>query len=263
MLFKKFGLALALTLSTLVPAKAETTYTVKIGVTAGPHAEIAEFVKPLAAKAGINLVIFDFNDYIVPNEALAHGDLDANSFQHKPFLDKQIADKGYKFTIAGKTVTFPMGFYSKKYKSWDQVPDGATIALPNDPTNGGRALLLLQSKGAIKLDPNVGLTPTVLDITENKRNFKFLEVEPSQTIRTLEDVDVAGVNTNFVVANGMNPTKDSILIEGIDGPYANLLVVRTVDADKPWVKPLLSIFQSPEVKKFVDEKFKGAVISAF
>lgn len=263
MLLKKLSLAALLTLAAILPASAQDKFKVRIGVTAGPHAEIAEFVKPLAEKAGIDLTIFDFNDYVVPNEALANGDLDANSFQHKPFLDKQVADKNYKFTVVGKTVTFPMGFYSKKYKSWDQVPDNATIAIPNDPTNGGRALLLLQTKGAIKLDADKGLTPTLLDITENKKNFKFLEVEPAQTIRTLDDVDIAGVNTNFVVANGGNPVKDSILIEGPDGPYANLLVVRTEDKDKPWVKSLLEAFQSQDVKKFVDEKFKGAVITAF
>ncbi|MEN3930207.1 MetQ/NlpA family ABC transporter substrate-binding protein [Microvirga sp. W0021] len=263
MSLKKFGLAALLILSSILPAAAQEKTKLKLGVTAGPHAEIAEFIKPLAAKAGLDLEIFVFNDYVIPNQALADGDLDLNSFQHKPYLDKHSADKGFKFAVIGQTVTFPMGFYSKKYKNWEQLPDGATLAIPNDPTNGGRALLLLQSKGILKVDPKVGLIPTVLDVTENKKNFKILEVEPAQTIRTLEDVDAAGVNTNFVVANGGNPVKDAILIEGRDGPYANVLVVREADTDKPWIKPLLAVYHSDEVKKFVDEHFKGSVIPAF
>lgn len=263
MSLKKLGLAALLALAAALPAKAEQKTTLKIGITPGPHTEITEFVKPILAKEGIELEVFSFSDYIIPNEALAGGDLDVNSFQHQPFLDKQVADRGYKIESVARTVVFPMGIYSKKYKTWKDVPDGVTIAIPNDPTNGGRALLLLQARGALKIKPEAGLSPNLLDITENPKNLKFIEIEAAQTNRTLDDVDVAAVNTNFVVADGGNPVTDSILLEDADGPYANVIAVRSEDKDKPWVKTLIKVYQSPEVKKFVEEKFKGAVIVAF
>lgn len=263
MLLKKIGIAALFALTAALPAAAQTKTTLKIGVTPGPHSEILAVVKPLVEKHGIELKEFDFTDYNVPNEALASGDLDVNSFQHKPFLDKQIADRGYKLVTVGKTLVFPMGIYSKKYKSWDQVPDGATIAIQNDPSNGGRALLLLQAKGVIKLKEGSGLVPSTLDIVENPKKLKFIEVEAAQTQRTLSDVDAASVNTDFIVSAGGNPKRDALLLEGADGPYANIIVVREADKDKPWVKILVEAYQSPEMKKFVEEKYNGAVLSAF
>ncbi len=159
MISPRFLLASVVVAASLVhPARAET---IKIGVTPGPHAQILEAVKPIAARNGLDIQIIEFTDYVVPNAALDAGDLQANSFQNQPYLDNQKADRGYKIETAALTVNFPMGVYSKKYKSWDAVPQGATVSIPNDPTNGGRVLLLLQDKGVLKLKPNVGFKPTV------------------------------------------------------------------------------------------------------
>jgi D-methionine transport system substrate-binding protein len=237
--------------------------TIKIGVTPGPHAQILEAVKPIAAKNGLDIQIIEFTDYVVPNAALEAGDLQANSFQNQPYLDNQKADRGYKIESAALTVNFPMGVYSKKYKSWDAVPARATLSIPNDPTNGGRVLLLLQDKGILKLKPNVGYKPTVADIVENPKKFKIVEVDAAQTARTLDDVDVAAINTNYATQAGLDPVKDAILREDPKGPYTNLLAVRSADKDKPWVKILVDSYHTPEVKEFVLTKFKGAVLPSW
>jgi D-methionine transport system substrate-binding protein len=242
------------------PAGAET---IKVGVTAGPHAQILEAVKPIAARKGLDIQIVEFTDYVVPNAALEAGDLQANSFQNQPYLDNQKADRGYKIESVGFTVNFPIGIYSKKHKSWDAVPQGGTLSIPNDPTNGGRVLLLLQDKGALKLRSGVGFKPTVADIIENPRKFKIVEVDAAQTARTLDDVDAAAVNTNYATQAGLDPVKDAILREDPKGPYANLLAVRAADKDKPWVKVLVESYQTPEVRDFVLAKFKGAVLPAW
>ncbi len=240
-------------------AQAET---IKIGVTPGPHAQILEAVKPVAAKKGLDIEIIEFSDYVVPNTALDAGELQANSFQNQPYLDNQVADRGFKIESVGLTVNFPLGIYSKKHKSWDEVPDGATIAIQNDPTNGGRSLLLLQDKGVIKLKDGVGFKPTVADIVENPKKLKFLEVDAAQTPRSLDDVAAAAVNTNYAVSAGLKPP-DAILREDAKGPYVNLIAVRSADKDKPWVKTLLESYHSPEVKAFVEETFKGAVLPSW
>ena len=242
------------------PARAET---IKIGVTPGPHAQILEAVKPIAAKNGLDIQIVEFTDYVVPNAALDAGDLQANSFQNQPYLDNQKADRGYKIETVGLTVNFPMGVYSKKYKNWDAVPQGATVSIPNDPTNGGRVLLLLQDKGVLKLKANVGFKPTIADIVDNPKKFKIVEVDAAQTARTLDDVDAAGINTNYATQAGLDPTKDAILREDPKGPYTNLIAVRSADKDKPWVKTLVQSYQTPEVREFVLTKFKGAVLPSW
>ena len=185
------GFALALLAGT---ASAET---IKVGVTPGPHAQILEKVKEVAARDGLELEILEFSDYVVPNQALNDGDLDANSFQHEPYLDNQIRDRGYKIETVAYTVNFPMGVYSKKYKSFDEVPDGATIAIPNDPTNGGRALLVLQANGLIKLKPEIGLKATPADVVENPKNIQFAELDAAQLPRSLDDTDASVINTNY------------------------------------------------------------------
>lgn len=241
-------------------AQAET---IKVGVTAGPHAQVMEAVKALAAKKGLEIQIVEFSDYVVPNAALEAGDLQANSFQHQPYLDNQIADRKYKIVSVGTTVNFPMGIYSKKVKSWDEVKTGASLAIPNDPTNGGRVLLLLRDKGVIKLKDGVGFKPTMLDITDNPKKLKVIEIDAAQTPRTLDDVDVAGVNTNYATQSGLDPVKDALLREDPKGPYANVIAVRIADKDKPWVKILVESYQSPEVKEFIASKFKGAVLATW
>ena len=260
MSLRTFSLALAASLLLAGTASAEK---IKIGVTPGPHAQILEAVKPIAAKKGLDIEIVEFSDYVVPNAALEAGELQANSFQNLPYLDNQKADRKYKIEPVGLTVNFPLGIYSKKFKSWDQVPAGSTIAIQNDPTNGGRSLLLLQDKGVIKLKPGVGYKPTVADIVENPLKLKIVEVEAAQTPRALDDVAAAAINTNYATQAGLDPTKDAILKEDAKGPYVNLLAVRTADKDKPWVKLLVESYQTPEVKEFVLTKFKGAVLPAW
>ncbi|NNM73153.1 MetQ/NlpA family ABC transporter substrate-binding protein [Enterovirga aerilata] len=244
------------------PALAQSLQTIRVGVTPGPHAQILEAVKPVAAKRGLDLKVVEFSDYVVPNAALDAGELEANSFQHTPYLDNQKADRGFRIEAVGLTVNFPMGVYSKKHKSFDAVPQGGSIAIPNDPTNGGRALLLLQDKGVLKLKPDVGFKPSVADIVENPRRLRFIEVDAAQTPRSLDDVDAAAINTNYLVSAGLSPN-DAILKEDPKGPYVNLIAVRSADKDKPWVKELVEAYRSPEVKAFIADKFKGAVIASW
>jgi D-methionine transport system substrate-binding protein len=237
--------------------------TIRIGATAGPHAQILEAVRPVAAARGLDIKIIEFSDYIVPNAALAAGDIEANSYQNQPFLDQQNKDRGYNIVPVALTVNFPLGVYSKKHKSWADVPDGAQIAIQNDPTNGGRTLLLLQDKGVIKLKDGVGFKPTILDIAGNPKKLKFIEIDAAQTPRSLDDVDAAAINTNFAIPAGLNPQKDALLKEDPKGPYVNFLAVRAADKDKPWVKTLVESYRSPEVKAFIEAKFQGSVLPAW
>jgi D-methionine transport system substrate-binding protein len=262
MSLKKLGLAALITLAAGLPAAAQTQ-TLRIGATPGPHAQILEAVKPIAAKKGLDIKIVEFSDYVVPNAALSAGELEANSFQHQPYLDNQKTDRGYKIETVAQTVNFPIGAYSKKIKAWDEVKSGATVAFPNDPTNGGRALLLLQDKGVIKLKPNVGFKPTVADIVENAKKLKFVEIDAAQAPRVLDDVDAAIINTNYATQAGLDPVKDAILREDPKGPYVNVIAVRAEDKDKPWVKALVEAYHSPEVKTFVANTFKGAVLTSW
>lgn len=235
----------------------------KIGVTAGPHAQIFEQVKKVAEKDGLKIQIVEFSDYIQPNAALAAGDLDANSYQHKPFLDQQVKDRGYKIVLAAYTVNFPIGIYSKKVKSLKDLKEGARFGIPNDPTNGGRVLLLLQEKGLIKLKPEAGLKATPLDVIDNPKKIKFVELEAAQLPRTLDDLDASAVNTNFALLAGLNPAKDAIALEAAKSPYVNLLAVREQDKDKPWVAKLVKAYHSEEIRKFIETEFKGSVLAGF
>jgi len=236
---------------------------VKIGVTGGPHAQIFEVVKKVAEKDGLKIQIIEFSDYVQPNAALASGDLDANSYQHKPYLDQQVKDRGYKFVSAGYTVNFPIGIYSKKIKSLNDLKQGAKFGIPNDPTNGGRVLLVLQEKGLIKLRPEAGLKATPLDVIDNPKKIKFVELDAAQLPRSLDDLDASAINTNFALSAGLNPGKDAIAQEGAKSPYVNLIAVREADKDKPWVTKLVKAYQSEEVRKFIQTEFKGAVIPGF
>lgn len=236
---------------------------IKIGVTGGPHAQIMEQVKKVAAKDGLNIQVVEFSDYVQPNAALAAGDLDANSYQHLPYLEAQIKDRGYKFTHIAYTVTFPMGVYSKKLRSLEQLKQGARVGVPNDPTNGGRGLLLLQSKGVIKLKPNAGLKATPLDIAENPKKLRIVELDAAQLPRSLDDLDAAAINGNYAESAGLSPTKDAIAMEGPKGPYANLIAIREADKGKPWVAKLVKAYHSPEIKQYVTSTFKDSVITAW
>ena len=238
--------------------------TLKVGATAVPHAEILEVVKPLLEKEGINLEIVEFNDYVQPNLALNDKELDANFFQHEPYLKNFMEEhKEVKLKSALGVHIEPMGVYSKKVKDLKDLKDGAAIAIPNDPTNGGRALLLLQKAGLLKLKDGVNEKATVQDVTENPHNFKFQEVEAAQVPRTLDDVDAAVINTNYAMQVNLVPTKDALIMEDNTSPYVNILAVRDGDEQRPQIQALVKALQSKEVKDFINEKYKGAVVPAF
>lgn len=259
---RRIALGFAASFVLAAPALAQQNQVIRIGVSPGPHAEILEKVKPIAARKGLELKIIEFSDYVVPNQALAAGELEANSFQNQPYLDNQVKDRGFKLVSVGLTLNFPLGIYSAKYKSWAEVPDGATVAIQNDPTNGGRSLLLLQDKGVIKLKDGVGFKPTVADIVSNPKKLKIIEIEAAQTPRSLADVAAAAINTNYAVDAKIEPTS-AILREDPKGPYVNLIAVREADKDKPWVKALLESYHTPEIKAFVAERFKGSVLAGW
>lgn len=237
--------------------------TIKIGVENGPHAEIAELVKKQVVKDGIDLKITEFSDYTRPNPAVNDGDLDANAFQHKPYLDQQVKDRGFKLTAVAPIVVFPIGVYSAKIKSLDSLSEGAKFAIPNDPSNGGRALLLLQSKGLITLKDGSGITPTVLDIVSNPKKLKIVEVDAAQVPHYLPDVEAAVINTNYAIQAKLDPAKDAIAREDANSPYVNILVVRTADVDKDWVKALVKAYHSAEVKDYILNKYPGVVVPGF
>ena len=236
----------------------------KVGATAVPHAEILEVVKPLLAKEGIDLQIVEFSDYVQPNIALNDKELDANFFQHAPYLENFMSEHSdVKLANAGGIHIEPMGIYSKKIKSLNELKDGASIALPNDPTNGGRSLLLLEKAGLLKLKDGVGVKATVQDITENPKHLQFKEVEAAQVPRTLDDVDAAIINTNFAMQIQLDPTKDSLFIEDSTSPYVNIVAVRQGDENRPEIQALMKVLHSQEIKDFITNKYKGAVVPAF
>lgn len=238
--------------------------TLKVGATAVPHAEILEVVKPILEKEGITLDIVEFNDYVQPNLALNDKELDANFFQHEPYLNNFMEEhKEVKLKNVLGVHIEPMGIYSKKIKDLKDLKDGAMIAIPNDPTNGGRALLLLQKAGLLKLKDGVNEKATVQDIAENPHNFKFQEVEPAQVPRTLDDVAAAVINTNYAMQVNLVPTKDALFMEDSTSPYVNILVVREGDENRPEIQALIKALKSPEVKDYINEHYKGAVVPAF
>jgi len=247
-------------------ATAQDKNKIKVGVSAGSADQIVEVVKKVAAQEGLELQVVTFSDYLQPNEALAAGDLDANAFQHKPFLDSQIKARGYKIVPVGLTITAPLGIYSKKYKSIDQLPQGASIGIQNDPSNGNRALLLLQHAGLIKLKAGAGengKNATPLDVIDNPRKLKLVELDAAQLPRSLDDLAAASINNDYAIQAGLSLQHDTIAVEDAKGRYANLIATRIEDKDKPWVKKLVKAYQSEEVRKFIETKFQGSLVPAF
>jgi D-methionine transport system substrate-binding protein len=237
--------------------------TVTVGATPVPHGEILNEIKPLLAKEGVDLKIVEFTDYVKPNLALADKELDANFFQHKPYLDKFASERNLKLEEACKVHLEPMGVYSKKIKDLKELKDGSKVAIPNDPTNGGRALLILQAAGLITLKDANNITSTVNDVASNSKNLQFVELEAAQIPRSIDDVDIAVINTNFALEAGFNPLKNALFLEKKDSPYANILVVRAGDTSRPEIQKLIKALQSPEVKKFIEDKYQGAILPSF
>jgi D-methionine transport system substrate-binding protein len=233
---------------------------IKVGASPVPHKEILEVVKPLLAKEGYTLEIVEFTDYVTPNTALAEGQIDANFFQHVPYLQSFSKEKNLDLDYTVKVHLEPMGVYSNKYKKLSDLKDGAEIAIPNDPTNGARALRVLEKAGLLKLKS--GELISKLDITENPKKFKITELDAPQLPRVLKDLDAAVINSNFALEAKLNPT-DALAIESKDSPYANVLAVRKEDKDKAYIKALSKALNSPEVKKFIEDKYKGSIVPAF
>lgn len=245
-------------------ASTQEKVVLKVGATPVPHAEILEFIKPDLAQEGIDLQIVPFTDYVQPNISLNDGSLDANFHQHKPFLDALKADKGLKLESIATIHIEPMGLYSKNLKSIDELPQNATIAIPNDPSNGGRALLLLNAKGLIKLkDPN-NLLATELDIAENPKGIKIKPVEAALLPRVLDDKNVAAavINGNYALQAGLKGS-DALIQEGKESPYANILVVQETRVNDESLQKLKKALQSQKVKDFIEEKYKGEIVPAF
>lgn len=232
-----------------------------VGVTAGPHEEIVEKVQELAAKEDLTIEIKVFSDYVMPNVALDEKEIDINSFQTEPFFDHMVKDRKLDLIKVADTVTFPMGIYSDKVKEISELEDGAKIGLPSDPTNSGRALMLFESAGLITIDEGVGINATVNDIDENKNNYEFIELDPAQIPRQLNELDAAAINTNFAIDAGLSPAEDSIFIEPEDAPFSNLIAVRTESKDEEVVQQFIDLFHSDEVKQFIDENFDGSIIA--
>ncbi|WP_322999671.1 MetQ/NlpA family ABC transporter substrate-binding protein [Castellaniella sp.] len=261
-MFKKFApvLALALPLAFAAPAHAEK---LSIAATPVPHAELLEFVKPDLAKEGVDLDIKVFTDYVQPNLQVADKQIDANFFQHQPYLDSFNKEHDTKLVSVGAVHVEPFGAYSKKIKDIKDLKDGALIAIPNDPSNGARALLLLQKQGLIKLKDPSNILATARDVSENPKHLKFKELEAATLPRVLPDVDVALINTNYALEAGLNPVKDALFIEDKDSPYANLVVTRADRKDDPAIRKLVAALQSDKVRDFILKQYKGAIVPAF
>ncbi len=235
-----------------------------VGASTSPHAEILEKVKPLLEQKGYELEIKEFSDYVMPNTSLEDGALDANYFQHQPYLDDFNANKGTHLVSVAAIHYEPLGIYAGSTASLDEIKDGAKIAVPNDTTNEARALLLLETEGIIKLNPEAGLAATAKDITENPHNIEIVEIEAAQLVRTLQDVDFAVINGNYALQGGLN-VNDALAKEESDSvaaqTYANVLVVREGDEEREDIKALVEVLQSKEIADFIDEKYQGSVVN--
>ena len=239
---------------------------IKVGVIVGAEQSVAEVAQKVAKdKYGLDVELVPFNDYVLPNEALSKGDIDLNAFQHKPYLDQQIKDRGYKLVSVGNTFVYPIAGYSKKITSLDELQEGAQVAIPNDPTNLGRSLLLLEKVGLIKLKDGVGLLPTVLDVVENPKNIKLVELEAPQLPRSLDDqqIALAVINTTYASQINLTPEKNGIFVEGKDSPYVNLLVAREDNKDAENVKKFVQAYQSDEVDQAANKIFNGGAVKGW
>ena len=262
---RNFLITAALSAALCFFGTANAAETLKIGASPVPHADILKVVQPELAKKGIDLKIIEFSDYVQPNLALSDKDLDANFFQHKPYLDDFNKEKGTKLVSIGTVHYEPFGIYAGKTKSLGALKDGAMVAVPNDTTNEARALLLLQSNGLIKLKDGAGLTATRRDIAENPKKLKIEEIEAAQLVRALPDVDLAIINGNYAILGGLK-VADALSAEKADSiaatTYANILAVRAGDENRPELKALIDALKSDQVKEFMTKKYEGAVVPA-
>lgn len=239
---------------------------IKVGVQSGPEYALAQAAQEVAKERfGLDVELVAFNDYVLPNEALHQGDIDANVFQNKPYLDVQAGQRGYQFAIVGNTFVFPLAGYSKKIQRVEELQDGNTVIIPNDPTNGGRALLLLQDAGLLTLKADVGLLPTVNDIVNNPKKLKIMELEAPQLPRALDDrnVTIAIINNTFATPIGLIATRDGLFVEDKESPYVNLVVAREDNKDEEKIKKFVQAYQSAEVEEAAERAFKGGAIKGW
>lgn len=261
---KLWRLALVVGLLLGLSVTAGAAQKIKVGVTAGVHEEIMELVAEiLAEQEGIEVEIITFQDYVTPNQALAEGEIDVNSYQHEPYLINFATERKLNLVKLAPTINFPIGLYSRRINDLSELRDRAVIAIPNDPTNGGRVLVLLEKAGLIKLRPGVGIKGTVYDIIENPRRLVIRELDAAQLPRALEDVDVAAINTNYAIEAGLNPVRDAIYLEGADSPYVNILAVRAGDENRPELQALVRAYHTQKIVDFVREKYEGSLIPGF
>ncbi|MEZ8196008.1 MetQ/NlpA family lipoprotein [Vibrio cortegadensis] len=261
-------LAIAVAASALVLSgcgeKEIDTSKIKVGVMAGAEAQVAEVAAKVAKeKFGLDVELVTFTDYVTPNAALDDGSIDINAFQHKPYLDQQIADREYKITIAGNTFVYPIAGYSKQVKSVDEIQDNARIAVPNDPTNLGRSLLLLEQQGLITLRDGVGLLATVRDIVGNPKNITIVELDAAQLPRSLDDVALSVINTTYASSINLTPQKDGIFVEDKESPYVNIIVSRIENLDAENVQNFVKSYQTDEVYNAASEIFQGGVVKGW
>jgi len=257
------GVAVATFATLSQPVMAENA-TVKVGIMGGEDEEVWKAVAEQAAAKGLTVELVVFNDYTQPNEALQNGEIDANAFQHKPYLDAQIAQHGYAITPVGNTALWPIGIYSKKYDSLDALPEGAIVGVPNDPSNGGRAIKLLASLGLVTLKDGAGILATANDIVDNPKKLKVTELDAGVVGRAIDDLDAAVVNTDWALKSGLNPETDRIAQEAVaDNPYNNFIAVKTDRKDEPWVKELVAAYQNDTVKAVFDKVYKGTGVAAY
>lgn len=235
----------------------------KVGATPVPHAELLNLVKEDLKTEGVDLKVVEFTDYVTPNLALAEGELDANFFQHFPYLEKFSNERGLNLVSAGKVHVEPLGVFSQKIKDIKDLPNKATIAIPSDPSNGGRALILLHNNGIIKLNDPTNLYVTEFDIVENPKKLKFKPIEAAQLPRVLPDVEAAVINGNYALEAGFSPVEDSLLLEGAESPYANIIAVKSGDESKEDIQKLLKVLQSKKVSDYIGANYKGGVVPAF
>lgn len=233
-----------------------------VACTPVPHGDILRHITPDLKARGVDLKILEFSDYVSPNVALDAGEVDANYFQHGPFLNNAVKNRGLKIVGVAPIHILPMAAYSDKLQDIRKVRKGGKVAIPNDPSNGGRALLLLQSAGLIKLKPDAGVTASPLDIASNPKRLRFVEVEAAQVPRTIPDVDIAVANSNYAIAVGLNPVKDSKFLESSDSPYAVLVATRKGNENNPDVKALVDVLRSQKVKDYM-KRYEGSVIPVF
>lgn len=235
----------------------------KVAATPVPHAEMLEFITPDLKAQGIDLKVIVTEDYNIPNRALAQGEVDANFFQHIPFMEMQIKEFHYPIKSMGKIEIEPMGIYSKRIQSLGELQDGSVIALPNDPSNEARALLLLQEEGVIQMKDPDDLQATIVDIQENPKRIRFIEIDAAMLPRSLEDVDAAVINTNYALEAHLSPEKDALALENKDSPYANILAIRTEDENRDDLQALKKAMTSEKMKEFIEKKYRGAVLPSF